>query len=213
MKRLLWAVGLLVWFLAIGFIPAGAQELLGGQVFFKGGYARMDDARTDLLVSLSPPEEDAWQIGAGLDIPLMKVLGATLLGEVLVEYVEVSKTTDLTFAVAPGPPGAVDVGAAPDPGKGLENLLHVVVAPKVRIDTLGSIRPWLLPIGLSFNVNSPTNTAVGYLSVGGTTGVGIEFVIAKRFSIGVDFRYYFAPEVANVDIDHFSTGGYVGINF
>ena len=157
----------------------------------------MDEPRTGAIFVGAERGQDAWQVGAGLDLPLMKVLDNTLLGEVMVEYSEVTnKETKFVLGA-----------------KAIENLLHVVVAPKLRIDSLGSIRPWILPIGLSFNVNSPPTEAATYLSVGGTTGAGIEYVLMKRFSVGVDFRYYFGEEVANTSTNHLSTGGYIGINF
>lgn len=199
MKRLISVMGVSAWLVVIVSISAQAQELMGGQVFFKGGYSHLDEPRTGAaFIGAERGQQDAWQVGAGLDLPLMKVLDNTLLGEVMVEYSEVANKRP-TFLVT---------GA-----KAIENLLHVVVAPKLRIDALGSIRPWILPIGLSFNVNSPPTEGATYLSVGGTTGAGIEYVLMKRFSVGVDLRYYFGEDVAGTSTNHLSTGGYIGINF
>jgi len=51
--------------------------LMGGQVFFKGGYMHTDESRSgEIFIGglLAPVErsQDAWQVGAGMDIPLLK---------------------------------------------------------------------------------------------------------------------------------------------
>ncbi|MDE2060448.1 MAG: hypothetical protein KGJ27_12110, partial [candidate division NC10 bacterium] len=198
---------------------AETPKLWGGQVFFKGGYLRMDSPRRNSLLTVQddPNKKSGWQVGGGLDLPLMKIFNNPLLGEIMVEYVQSQHTTgDSPAQVEPGAPGkqlAV--------GRGLENILTVAIAPKYRIDTLGSIwpslasiRPWIIPVGLTFNVNTPVSKAVTNISVGGTTGAGIERLFwNNRLSLGVDFRYYWGPDIPDERLSHFTTGGYVGINF
>jgi hypothetical protein len=79
---------------------------------------------------------------------------------------------------------------------------------------LSLIRPWIIPIGLTFNVNTPVNKAITNISVGGTSGIGVERMFwNNRLSLGVDFRYYWGPDIPDENLAHFTTGGYVGINF
>ena len=197
---------------------AEAPKLWGGQVFFKGGYLRMDSARSNSLLTFQddPNKKGGWQVGGGLDLPLIKIFNNPLLGEIMVEYVQSQKTTGdspATVETVPGKQLAV--------GRGLENILTVAIAPKYRIDTLGSIwpslasiRPWIIPVGLTFNVNTPVSKAVTNISVGGTTGVGVERLFwNNQLSLGVDFRYYWGPDIPDERLSHFTTGGYVGINF
>ena len=184
-------------------------RLWGGQVFFKGGSLRMDSPRRNSMLTIPDDrhDRDGWQVGAGLDLPVMTIFGNPLLGEIMVEYGQTQKTT----------------GAAPpiSEGRGLENMLTLVFAPKYRIDTLGSrwpalasIRPWIIPVGLTFDVNTPVNKALTNVSIGGTTGVGVERLFwHNRFSAGIDFRYYWGPDIPDERISRFTTGGYVGINF
>lgn len=199
---------------------AESPKLSGGQVFFKGGYARMDNPRSNSLLTAqdNPDDRNGFNVGAGLDLPLMTIFNSTLLGEIYVEYIQTQHTTGDSPAQVEGP---TDPGKHLAEGRGLENILTVGIAPKFRFDNLGSIRPWLapyrpwiIPVGLTFNVNTPVNKAITNISIGGVTGVGIERLFwNNRLSLGVDFRYYWGPDIPDENLKHLTTGGYLGINF
>ncbi len=183
---------------------AGAPRqngLLGGQVSFRGGYTHLDSTEQSPLFSGSGTGKDGWMVGAALDIPLMKdpFFNNTLLGQISMDFSGINgRTTRLL--------GAGDAGR--------QSLYKIAVSPKYRIDTLGNIRPWLIPIGLTFLVNSPPSQSAAYLTVGGTTGFGVEYVLAERFSLGAAFSYNFYSESLNrANTNHLSVGPYVGINF
>lgn len=195
-----------------------SPKLWGGQVFFKGGYMRWEDARRNSLLTRQddPNDKEGFQMGAGLDLPLMTLLGNSLLGEILIEYKESQKTTGNASVAVEDTPGKKLAE-----GRGLENIFTVAVAPKYRFDNLGatwpslsSIRPWIIPVGLTFNVNTPVNKAITNISIGGTSGIGVERMFwNNRLSLGVDFRYYWGPDIPDENLAHFTTGGYIGINF
>lgn len=198
---------------------AGSSGLSGGQVFFKGGFVRMDHPRSNSLLTAQSDsgDKDGWQVGGGVDLPIMTIFNSTLLGEIYVEYIQTQKTKgDSPVEVEPGAPGKKLAEK-----RGLENILTVGVAPKIRFDNLGSIRPWLapyrpwiMPVGLTFNVNTPVNKAITNISVGGVSGFGAERLFwNNRVSLGVDFRYYWGPDIPDENLRHFTTGGYVGLNF
>lgn len=199
---------------------AESPKLSGGQVFFKGGYTRMDNPRSNSLLTAqdNPDDRNGFNVGAGLDLPLMTIFNSTLLGEIYVEYIQTQHTTGDSPAQVEGP---TDPGKHLAEGRGLENILTVGIAPKFRFDNLGSIRPWLapyrpwiIPVGLTFNVNTPVNKAITNISIGGVTGVGIERLFwNNRLSLGVDFRYYWGPDIPDENLKHLTTGGYLGINF
>ena len=186
---------------AAGAAPPRGNNLLGGQVSFRGGYTHLDSTEQSPLFSGSGTGRDGWMVGAALDIPLMKdpFFNNTLLGEISMDFSGINgRTTRLL--------GAGDAGR--------QALYKIAVSPKYRIDTLGNIRPWLIPIGLSFLVNSPPSQSAAYLTVGGTTGFGVEYVLAERFSLGAAFSYNFYSESLNrANTNHLSVGPYVGINF
>lgn len=198
---------------------ATGSGLSGGQVFFKGGFVRMDHPRSNSLLTAQSDsgDKDGWQVGGGVDLPIMTIFNSTLLGEIYVEYIQTQKTKgDSPAEVEPGAPGKKLAEK-----RGLENILTVGIAPKIRFDNLGSIRPWLapyrpwiMPVGLTFNVNTPVNKAITNISVGGVSGFGAERLFwNNRVSLGVDFRYYWGPDIPDENLRHFTTGGYVGLNF
>lgn len=197
---------------------AESSKLMGGQVFFKGGYMRYEDPRRNSLLTKQddPNDKGGYQVGAGLDLPLMTLFGNTLLGEILVEYKQSQKTTGDSPAMVEEDPNKILAEK-----RGFENIFTVAVAPKYRFDNLGTtwpslsaIRPWIIPVGLTFNVNTPVNKAITNISVGGTSGIGVERMFwNNRLSLGVDFRYYWGPDIPDENLAHFTTGGYVGINF
>ena len=200
---------------------AESPKLLGGQVFFKGGYARMDQPRTNSLLTAqdNPNDRNGFNVGGGLDLPLMTIFNSTLLGEIYVEYIQTQHTTgDAKIPVEDNPK---EPGKHLAEGRGLENILTVGIAPKFRFDNLGSIRPWLapyrpwiIPVGLTFNVNTPVNKAITNISIGGVSGIGVERLFwNNRLSLGIDARYYWGPDIPDENLKHFTTGGYLGINF
>lgn len=197
---------------------AESPKLSGGQVFFKGGYARMDQPRSNSLLTAQDDRNDrnGFNVGGGLDLPLMTIFNSTLLGEIYVEYIQTQHTTGDSKATVETPPNK-----ALAEGRGLENILTVGIAPKFRFDNLGSIRPWLapyrpwiIPVGLTFNVNTPVNKAITNISIGGVSGIGVERLFwNNRLSLGIDARYYWGPDIPDENLKHFTTGGYLGINF
>lgn len=79
---------------------------------------------------------------------------------------------------------------------------------------LRNIRPWVIPVGLAFQVNSPSSDAVTYLTVGGTSGAGIEYVILNRLTFGLALSSnYFNRNRNQINVNQFSVGPYIGINY
>lgn len=203
-------VGLVSW-------ATAASAEMGGQVFYRFGSASLRDDRggevfTDTLgLGGENNDKGSYAIGAGLDIPLSPLFGNTLLGEVMVEYAkfsdkEVLQTTDV---ITDG------LGATPAPAatsKVVVSSLAVVVAPKYRLE-LGSLRPWIIPLGLAFLVNSPPSNDTTYLDFGPHFGAGVEYRLIDLVSIGIDYRLTLGSGQSRTKNDYSTFGGYVGINF
>lgn len=222
------------------FFTEKPDHFWGGQVWFNGGYMRLENARTDsaLVVPSGSDDVNGWNVGTGFNLPLMKLFknaayGGSLLGEVWINYAETHKTKGILEAL--GNPGiVVDVtgdGAgdtAVNPknlglaqGTGLENVFTVAVAPKYRFDYLGNlspalanVRPWIIPAGITFQVNTPVDQAITNIAPSGVSGVGAEYLLFDgRISVGADARYYWGPDIPDTDLDRWTLGGYVGVNF
>lgn len=186
-----------------GVVPPRDGSLWGGQVSFRGGYTRLDRNARSTTFTAGKTEKGGFLAGGALDIPLMKDpwLGNRLLGQISVDFSGIDGET--TFSVT---------GA-----RGRQSLLKIAISPKYRIDTLGNIRPWIIPIGIAFLLSTPPSESVTYATVGGTVGAGVEYVLPvmeERFSLGLQFSYnFFDKGRVNINTNHFSVGPYVGINF
>lgn len=121
------------------------------------------------------------------------------------------------------------VSTAPTLGTGIQyagvtiSELNVVIAPKYRFEGWGNLRPWIIPIGIAFMVNSPPTNNVTYLDLGTHHAIGIEYIITPLVSIGIDARYTNGLGLTNGDvkgeswndgeINYWTVGPYIAINF
>jgi len=202
------------------FFAGRAFAQLGGQVFYKYGVANLKDDRggqafTDTYGLMGKNDDDkGTAIGAGLDIPLTKLFGNTLLGEVMVDYAKFSDKSVLQTAsvlkdeaVNPAEDGSLYEKSAVTVSE-----LNVVIAPKYRFE-FGKLRPWIIPVGLAFMVNSPPSNDTTYLDTGLHYGIGVEYMLTDLLSIGIDYRNTIASGDPGFEATYNSFGIYAGINF
>ena len=184
-------------------------------VFFRGAYSRLIGSRggdvfTDSGGATTLNDgKGGFSVGAGLDLGLMKpgqILGiASLGGELFVEFSRFSaKSVTQTTSVLLGAPATSRVNVTE---------LNVGVNPKLRFDSLGRFRPYLIPVGVAFLVSSPPSNDSTYLDLGLNFGGGVEYQIVDWLSLGVDARYALGFGMNNAKTSYFSTGGLVGIHF
>lgn len=191
---------------------------LGGQVFYKYGTSSLKDDRggqafTDTYgLSGKNDDDSGTAIGAGLDIPLTKLFGNTLLGEVMVEYAKFSDKNVLQTASVVKDEALAENGSLYETSNVTVSELNVVVAPKYRIE-LGKIRPWVIPAGLAFMVNSPPSDDATYLDIGYHYGIGVEYMLTNLLSLGADYRNTIASGEPNIKATYSTLGAYIGINF
>lgn len=198
-----------------------------GQVFFRGAWAQLGNDRggevfTDTAAGLGAAAandgDSGYAVGAGLDLTLMgpdemsQFPGdVCVLGEIFVEYSEYSRQRVVQTASALL--AADGILSEPALTKISVSELAVSVAPKVRFNSKGSLRPWLVPVGVAFLVNSPPSNNATYLDLGLQFGGGIELKLTDALSVGGDLRYVYAFERSDTETSYLSAGGYLGINF
>ncbi len=186
-----------------------------GQVFYRYGISNLNTSRggqtfTDTGGANGKNDDKSGHgLGAGLDIKLMNCPlfeSNSLLGEIFVDYNRFSHKK-----VA----NAIDVVVSSDSTKKEVSVseLAVVVAPKYRFDGLGKFRPWIIPAGLAFMVNSPPSNTTNYLDIGYHAGVGAEYMIVKELSLGLDYRYTMGSGDPQLKVKYSSFGANLGINF
>ena len=186
-----------------------------GQVFYRYGFSKLSDSRggqifTDTGAANGKNDDKSgrgW--GAGLDLNLMNCPvfeSNKVFGEIYVDYNRFSKNK-----VA----NAIDVVVSNDTSQKEVSVseLAVVIAPKYQFGGLGKLKPWIIPAGLAFMVNSPPSNTTNYLDIGYHAGAGAEYEIIKQLSVGVDYRYTRGSGHPQLKVRYSSMGGYLGINF
>lgn len=195
---------------------AMAQEkTYSNQVFFRGGYAMLKDNRggevfTDTGAASGTNNGDSGlALSAGIDLALTEknqVFGfGTLLGEVFMEYGRYSHKSvrQTTSALLAGTNNSeISVST-----------MNATIAPKLRIDSLGVVRPFIIPAGMTWLVNSPPSNDTTYLDFGVPFAVGIDLQVMDQLSIGLDARYTLAFNHTNTKNSYYSMGAYAGVNF
>jgi hypothetical protein len=185
------------------------------QVFFRGGYAMLKNDRggevfTDTgAASGTNDGSKGMALSAGIDLALTdanEIMGfGTLLGEVFMEYGRYSHNSvrQTTSALLAGTNNSeVSVST-----------MNATIAPKLRIDSLGVIRPFIIPAGMTWLVNSPPSNDATYLDFGIPFAAGIDLKFMDQLSVGMDFRYTLAFNHSNTENSYYSMGAYAGVNF
>lgn len=192
-----------------------ADRTYDNQVFFRGGYAMLKNDRggevfTDTgAASGTNNGSKGLAFSAGIDLALTdakQVLGfGTLLGEVFMEYARYSHNSvrQTTSALLAGTNNSnVSVST-----------MNATIAPKLRIDSLGVIRPFIIPGGMTWLVNSPPSNDSTYLDFGVPFAAGLDLKFIDQLSVGMDFRYTLAFNHSNTENSYYSIGAYAGVNF
>jgi hypothetical protein len=196
---------------------AEEEASLDNQLFFRGAYSSLQDSRggevftdTGGATGTFNNDKGGYSVAAGLDLSAWKLEdygGANLMGEIFMEYSRFSQNAVIQTTSA--------LLGAPVYSKVAVTELNVTVAPKARFDGLGSgrFRPYVIPIGLSFLVNSPPSDDSTYLDIGLHFGGGIDIVVIDRISVGADARYTYGFQETNTNTRYWSVGGYAALNF
>lgn len=186
-----------------------------GQVFYRYGFSKLSVDRggqvfTDVAGANGRNDDKSGKgFGAGLDLKMMNCPlfpENSLIGEIFVDYNKFSqkRVVNAITHVA---------GISSVPTEVSVSELAVVVAPKYRFDGMGKFRPWIVPIGLAFMVNSPPSNTTNYLDIGYHIGAGAEYMIVKELSLGFDYRYTAGNGDPQLKVKYSSLGANLGINF
>jgi hypothetical protein len=202
----------------------------------RGGWMHMDNHRgstvdalgagtgvgTDILTS--EVDDDAFYYGGAIDFNMNNDFFGLMDGvsfgiELGIEYSELGdrKESGLTRAITTL--DAVSAGGSAVGATNLQqnvtvNMLRVSAAPKIKFMHGSKLRPWIIPVGIDFNIISPPSDAVTVLNTGMQFGAGVEYDLFAGIVAGLDGRYHWTPDdVDGVDTDGFTLGGSVGFHF
>ena len=203
------------------------------QIIVRGGWMRMNDNRGssgDLLgaglgddILTSEVDQDAWYMGAAFDFNVNNDLfglmdNTSFMIEFGLDYSELGdrETSGLTQAITAldAAQGNNAVPAGNYQKDVTVNMLRVNASPKIKFMHGSKFRPWIVPMGIDFNIISPPSDAVTVLNIGMNFGAGVDYEIWNGIVAGVDGRYHWTPDdVDGVDTDGFTLGGSIGFQF
>ena len=214
------------------------------QIIVRGGWMRMNDNRgssnsafgalgladrsglgDDVLTN--EVDKDAWYMGAAFDFNVNNDLfglmdNTSFMIEFGLDYSELGEreTSGLTQAItALDAANTVSGGGVAVPAGNYQkdvtvNMLRVNASPKIKFMHGSKFRPWIVPMGIDFNIISPPSDAVTVLNIGMNFGAGVDYEIWNGIVAGVDGRYHWTPDdVDGVDTDGFTLGGSIGFQF
>ena len=199
----------------------------GNQVFFRGGAAfatndRANEVFTDVFGTFGggatqDDSDKGYYVGAGVELLLSNdvwgmMSGVSVLGEIGIEYKRFG-SNEVAQAV-PSTAVTAFTGTATVLTEEVQiSMLTVNVAPKIKFREGNRLRPWVIPVGLDFNVISPPSNNTTVLDIGAQFGVGFEYRVWKAFNVGVDGRFHLASGQTGTVNDFGTVGAYVGIAF
>jgi len=174
------------------------KALSGWQFQLRGGWFTLaHNHRNDILSG--DDHQHGWAVGIGLAVPLWTDEGPVdLLAHLSIDYRQVAYSTVYTSALTSE--------------KGTISYLNIVACPMVRFALTDAIRPFVLA-GLNMQVATPPTDAVTYLDLGVTVGLGLDFKVHERVSVGFDYRYSWFGVGDQEDEDFGLLSAYIGFNF
>lgn len=207
---------------------APGKRTMKNLIFFRGGYAAYADyARgfesftdthnvdgTGQLLGF--PEQDAdgaWYVGASIEHSMSDDLwglwkGTETLGEISLEYknfggenaVLVVPAAECSLLTNAASFDALEAdGGCLVTGDQNITMFTVSASPKIKFLQGSKFRPWIIPVGLDFNVISPPSDAATYLDVGAQFGAGAEYEILPGIKAGLDARYHLVSNISNTE--------------
>jgi hypothetical protein len=220
------------WMTSVKSEPVKAK-VKDNMLYFRGGYAGNDqalaattntvsDGNTTLqLASTTPGHTGGWNFGAGVDFSLNDDLfglmdKTELLGELDLNYVDLGTfTSGLTPTL--GAVALTDSHAGVLPGtQASQSMLRISASPKIKFLKDSKIRPWIIPVGFTFNIISPPSqaNAITHLKPGMNFGTGVDWNIWKSLYLGADVRYFLATtQLDGTNVNGLTAGGTLGFGF
>lgn len=221
------------WMASVKSEPTKGKHGEDNIIFFRGGFARNDEKRNDILtggqiagnaMGGGPTNNDGYYVGAGFDFGLTDDIwglmkNTDVMAELMFDYKNFGeKNLNNVLGGAPLPTLVNNVAAG---AQGTSNINRVTAtqftlaaSPKIKFMKGSAFRPWVIPFGLTVNVISPPSNGVTVLNPGVQFGTGAEYAIWKAIKVGADVRYNLTGRsVDGVNTNGLTAGGYLGIGF
>ncbi len=90
-------------------------------------------------------------------------------------------------------------------------MLSVSASPKLKFREGHKLRPWIIPVGMEFNVISPPTDSTNYLDFGAVFAGGIDYMIMPGITLGIDARYHLSADLNDPEIDAATAAAFAGL--
>ena len=90
--------------------------------------------------------------------------------------------------------------------------LDITAAPTIKFEVTDALTPYVFA-GMTMQVASPPEDDISYLDLGATLGLGIDFKVTKKISVGAEYKYSWFGVASQERQDYGQLTGYVGFNF
>jgi hypothetical protein len=189
-------------------------------LYFRGGYSGNDQSMAATTNKINGSLGDiatgqdggtgGCNFGAGMDMSLSDdmfgmVSKTELLGELDLNYVDLGTfNSSILGADASGTSTAT------------QSMLRISASPKIKFMKGSKFRPWVIPVGFTFNIISPPSQAntITHLKPGMNFGTGMDYNIWKSLYVGADVRYYLATSsLDGTNVNGLTAGGQLGFGF
>jgi hypothetical protein len=185
-------------------------------LYFRGGYTGNDQSMAATTNTVNGVTTDAghsggWNFGAGMDMSLSDdmfgmVNKTELLGELDLNYVDLGTFTSSVAGAA----------ALTGYSTATQSMLRISASPKIKFMKGSKFRPWVIPVGFTFNIISPPSQAntITELKPGMNFGTGMDYNIWKSLYVGADVRYFLATSsLDGTNVNGLTAGGQLGFGF
>ena len=205
------------WMADVKFKPV-EKKSKDNMLYFRGGYSSNDQSMAATTNTTDSEINDGatagghggWNFGAGMDMSLSDdmfgmVSKTELLGELDLNYVDLG-----TFQ------GNIVDDSISDTDTATQSMLRISASPKIKFMKGSKFRPWVIPVGFTFNIISPPSQAntITHLKPGMNFGTGMDYNIWKSLYVGADVRYYLATSsLDGTNVNGLTAGGQLGFGF
>jgi opacity protein-like surface antigen len=212
------------WMVSVKNAPKPERNMTkDNMLYFRGGYTMNDQpmvattsANSQIGATGSGAGSNGWNFGAGVDFNLHDDLfglmkGAEVLGELDLNYVDLGtfNSSVLGCGTTPG----VTAGKC---STASQSMLRISTSPKIKFMKGSKFRPWVIPVGFTFNIISPPSQSntITELKPGMNFGTGLDYNIWKSLYIGADVRYFLATtSLDGTNVNGLTAGGQLGFGF
>ena len=189
----------------------------------RGGYTMNDQSMVATTNNAGVPipgstsgGSNGWNFGAGVDFNLHDDLfglmkGAEVLGELDLNYVDLGTFNSSVLGC-----GATPVVTDGKCSTASQSMLRISTSPKIKFMKGSKIRPWVIPVGFTFNIISPPSGSdtITELKPGMNFGTGVDYNVWKSLYIGADVRYFLATtSLDGTNVNGLTAGGQLGFGF